>query len=485
MTALHANALERLFGMESAKPILLVDDEEGVLYTTRIILRQAGIENVRLCMDSREVMPMVASEAFDAVILDLTMPYRGGEELLPEIHGACPDLPVIVMTGLNQLEVAVRCMKAGAFDYMVKPVEPMRLIAGVRHALDVARLREEYDAIRRHMLADDFRNPDAFRHIVSSSPKIAKLLHYIDAVAPGRRPVLITGETGAGKELFARAVHLASGRTGPFVVVNAAGLDDHVFSDTLFGHTKGAFTGADRVRPGLVAQAAGGTLFLDEFGDLSLPSQVKLLRLLQNDEYFPLGSDTPTRSEARIVAATNRDLAVLSAEGRFREDLYYRLQSHRIHIPPLRERLEDLPALLDRMLELASLELGKKKPRPPQELLTLLATYHFPGNVRELEAMVYDAVSHHTDRMLSMTVFQERIAAARPPEGGGVVTAEANGAAPFQLFAELPTLKNAQNLLIDEALRRSQGNQTLAAQLLGISQSGLSKALKRLGEQAG
>jgi DNA-binding NtrC family response regulator len=416
------------------------------------------------------------------VVLDLTMPHLSGEDLLPEICRSHPGLPVIIMTGLNEIEIAVRCMRAGAFDYMVKPVEPMRLVSGVRNALEMRSMQREQAEIRARVFGDHQDRPEAFAEIVTASPRMAALFRYMEAVAPGPRPVLITGETGVGKELFAKALHLASGRTGGFVTVNVAGLDDQMFSDALFGHVKGAFTGADKPRTGLVAAAAGGTLFLDEFGDLSMPSQVKLLRLLQGNEYTPLGSDVVQRSTARIVAATNADLDAMQREGRFRTDLYYRLQSHQVHIPPLRERLDDLPLLLDHFLGEAASELGKPKPRPPQELLTLLATYHFPGNVRELEAMVYDAVSRHQSRMLSSATFEARIEAQRGNESGVPAPPGVPVEGPFALFTELPTLKSAQELLIREALRRAQGNQSVAAKLLGITQSGLSKALKRLND---
>lgn len=464
--------------MQPHLPILLVDDDPSMIDITRIALRKAGLTHTQSCVDSRLALGMLQTGTFGAVVLDLTMPYCSGEELLPQILAADPELPVIIMTGLNEIDIAVRCMRAGAFDYMVKPVEPMRLVSGLQRALEVRHLQRECEALREHMLAAALAHPADFAHLLTVNPRMINLFHYIEAVAPGPRPVLITGETGVGKELIARAVHLASRRRGPFVTLNAAGLDDHLFSDTLFGHVKGAYTGADRARTGMVAMAAGGTLFLDEFGDLSAHSQVKLLRLLQNNEYTPLGSDAVCQSTARIVAATNCDLDQLQAAGQFRADLYFRLKAHRLAVPPLRERPDDLPLLLDHFLENAAREMGKAKPRPPQELLTLLATYHFPGNVRELEAMVYDAVSRHQSRMLSCAVFEESIAQQRE-----VVTPHACLAEqPFALFKALPTLKSAQQLLIHEALRRAQGNQSVAAQLLGITQSGLSKALKRLQE---
>ena len=232
---------------------------------------------------------------------------------------------------------------------------------------------------------------------------------YIDAIARNDLPVLITGETGVGKELIAAAIHKLSGREGEFVSVNIAGLDDHLFSDTLFGHRKGAFTGADIPRKGLIERAANGTLFLDEIGDLHVESQVKLLRLLQESSYYALGDDFARLSNARLVFATNRENEFLSNPETFRADLYYRLQPHHIHLPPLRERLADIPMLFVHFLESAAARLEKQTPTPPPELITLLGTYHFPGNIRELEGLIRDAVSQHKSGVLSTASFRQEI----------------------------------------------------------------------------
>lgn len=212
-----------------------------------------------------------------------------------------------------------------------------------------------------------------------------RIFRYMEAVAASDQPVLVTGETGVGKEMVVRALHDASHRKGQFIAVNVAGLDDQAFSDTLFGHTRGAFTGADQAREGLVAKAAGGTLFLDEIGDLQLPSQIKLLRLLQEREYYPLGSDNGKKSDARIVVATNRDLKQMMEGNSFRSDLYYRLKTHRIQVPPLRDRLEDMPLLVNHFLDEAAAAIGKSRPVTPVELNGYLAAYSFPGNIRELK----------------------------------------------------------------------------------------------------
>jgi DNA-binding NtrC family response regulator len=263
------------------------------------------------------------------------------------------------------------------------------------------------------------------------------------------------------------------------VTVNVAGLDDHMFSDTLFGHTKGAFTGANTVRAGLIESARGGTLFLDEIGDLSMASQVKLLRLLQDKEYLPLGSDSPRTADVKILAGTNRDLHRMQEDGSFRKDLYYRLQAHHVEIPPLRDRQDDLSLLLVHFLEQASAALKRKKPAVPRELATLLSTYHFPGNVRELEAMVFEALSRHGGGVLSLDSFKMHMARHQNGRVPSVPVDGSPGDAPISISGQFPTLKESTEYLVEEAMRRAKGNQTIAARMLGISRPALNKRLHR------
>jgi DNA-binding NtrC family response regulator len=376
-------------------------------------------------------------------------------------------------------------MREGAFDYLLKPVEDARLVSAVRHAIELRQARRENERLALALQGDGLEHPEAFRAIVTGSPSMHGIFRYVEAIAATPLPVLVTGETGVGKELVARALHALSGRSGAFVPVNAAGLDDTLFSDALFGHKRGGFTGADRDRAGLIEQAAGGTLFLDEIGDLVPASQVKLLRLLQEGRYYPIGSDVQKASDARVVVATNRDLAVLQEQGTFRRDLYYRLRSHHVHLPPLRRRREDIPLLIDHFLGKAAALLGRPRPTPPRELAALLDTYAFPGNVRELEGMINDAVSRHRAGVLSLDSFREKIgpeAAAfgdvpsRDEAGAGGGAAAGTGVA----FGDtLPTLADIERLLIEEALRRAGGNQTTAACLLGLSRRALNNRLRR------
>ena len=460
-------------------PIMMIDDEEQSLNAFEMALRSASMNNFDLCQDSREVISRLSGQEMEVILLDLSMPHVSGEELLPVINTDFPEIPVIIITGANDVETAVRCMKHGAFDYMVKPVEKSRLIGGVKRAIELRELQRENRLLRDHVLSDKLEHPEAFAGIITGSASMRSIFQYGEAIATSPRPVLISGETGVGKELIARAVHSLSNRKGSFTPVNVAGLDDNVFSDTLFGHVKFAFTDAKDTRSGMVEIASGGTLFLDEIGDLNITSQVKLLRLLQDGEFFPLGSDVAKRSDARIMVATNQDLDSLQSSGQFRKDLYYRLCDHHIHIPPLRDRREDLPALTEHFLTKASKTLDRKKPTPPAELITLLSTYHFPGNVRELESMVYDAVSRHKSGKLSMAVFRAHITKQYPGMGADAKDLAHNEHTLISFPDQLPTLKQMEQLLIDEAMRRSNDKQSIAALSLGISRQALNKRLKK------
>lgn len=456
--------------------ILLVDDEEQIIYASSLMLRADGFESVLTTGDPRQVLQLLADKTVAVVVLDLCMPQMSGQDLLKDIVYAYPELPVIVMTALDDLQMAVECMKAGAFDYLVKPVEKERLLSCVRRAVEHSALLDEITALKQRLLSGGPADVEAFAPIVTRNPKMHSLFQYLEAVAGTGHPVLITGETGTGKELFARALHRLSGRKGDFVAVNAAGLDDTVLSDTLFGHRRGAYTGAEVEREGLVTRAAGGTLFLDEIGDLEPRSQQKLLRLLQEGEYYPLGSDRTKKSDARIVAATNRNLKELTAGGAFRNDLYYRLASHHLHVPPLRERRDDLPLLMEHFVAESTAEMGRKPLSYSPELITLLASWHFPGNIRELQAMVHDAVARQKGGMLSLSLFRDRMGDEKAP----VSTSFSDCSALLQsLEGPIPTLKEAEECIVSEALRRSGGNQGIAAAMLGITRQALNKRLNK------
>ncbi len=454
-------------------PVLLVDDEEQVLSSAAKVLGSMGINNLLLCNDSREVMALLTKNEIEAILLDISMPHITGDVLLETIREAFPQIPVIIVTASDDIEIAVRCMKMGAFDYMIKAVEPSRLIGGLRRAIEFRQLSRRYSDLRERILADEIRHPEAFSKIISQNHRMQANFVFIEAIASTTETVLITGETGTGKELFAEAVHLLSGRKGSLVKVNAAGLDDTIFADTIFGHTKGAYTGANESRKGLAQQAERGTLFLDEIGDLSAASQIKLLRLIETHEYYPLGSDLIRTTSARFVLATQRKLKEQVKKGEFRNDLYYRLQTHEIRIPPLRERKDDLPLLISHFLEQASAELSRKKLAVPSELLTLMETYDFPGNVRELRSMIFNAVSRQKEKMLSLKSFREAM------NRDNVDLPAQSGEDSIDYPDRLPTIKEMTDNLIQEALNRSKGNQAIAAGLLGMSPQALSKRLNR------
>jgi len=465
-----------------ANPILFVDDEQHFLLSIELTMSSQGINNIETCSDSRQVMDLLSRKRYSLVVLDINMPHISGTELLPQIVQRHPETNVIVITAVNDVQSAVQCMKEGAFDYVVKPVNDTRIVGVVKRGLELAEMRNENEMLKLSLLREELDHPEAFSNIVTRSKSVMSLFRYIEAIAKTNLPVLITGETGTGKELFAQAIHSASGKAGDLVPVNVAGVDDHLFSDTLFGHRKGAFTGAETERKGLIEKANQGTLFLDEIGDLSVESQVKLLRLLQDGQYYPLGSDMAKLSNTRIIVATHRDIESMQTSNEFRQDLYYRLKAHHIPIPALRDRKADIPLLIDHFITRAAETLGKKRPTVPKELYPLLANYAFPGNVRELEGMIFDAVSLHSRGVLSLDSIRKRVS-----QGHSVVkskpTADQDkaGEAPLSVSTRFPTMEEAEDFLIAEALRRAEGNQSIAANLLGLSRRALNNRLRRSG----
>lgn len=469
----------------SQPPVLLVDDEPALLRSASLLLRAEGIMPIHTLADSRQVLSRLAEEPIGVVVLDLTMPHLSGPTLLEQITAHDPALPTIIMTATQDLETAVQCMQAGAIDYLVKPVDKHRFVTSVRRALALRALRQTACVLTGSSSSDIPPPHEAFADLVTQNPTMLALFHYVEAIAPSPQPVLITGETGTGKELMARAIHRLAAPRGDLVAVNVAGLDDSMFSDTLFGHTRGAFTGADRPREGLITRAEHGTLFLDEIGDLAPASQVKLLRLLQDGTYYPLGADRPLQSHARVLVATNRDVAQDVQARTFRQDLYYRLRAHHVQLPPLRARRDDLALLVPHCLVKAAAALHKSVPPVPLAVYQLLNTYAFPGNVRELEAMVFDAVARYQGGGLALQAFKDAIEAARP-----LLTEESRATVPLPVqraweTEPLPTLHEAEEALIDAALRQATGNQGIAASLLGMSRQALNKRLRRRETRAG
>ena len=462
--------------------ILLVDDEKTALDAMEIVLMANGIDNVLRCQDSRNVILTLKTHPVNVVLLDLIMPHFSGEEILEKITSQFPQIQVIVITGMDSVKTAVNCIKKGAFEYLVKPVDEYNLVTHMKHALEVHELKMGLASLQSGFFSkNEFKDPTVFSSIITKDPAMFRIFDYIEAIAGSRQPITITGESGTGKELVAKALHKSGRKDQPFCSVNIAGLDDTMFSDALFGHVKGAFTGAGKDRQGFVEKAGQGVLFLDEIGDLSPGSQIKLLRLLQEREYYPLGSDHLRFLEARIIAATNYDLKERMESGQFRKDLYYRLFTHTIQLPPLRERKQDIPYLLAHFIKKAATDLEISPPEPEEEIIPAFQSYDFPGNIRELEAMVVDAMTTHdkNNPILSIRTFKNRLASTQDPTSQ-VSPALEPSTLLMALPDPLPDLQTLTTCLVKETMHRTNNNQTLASRILGISQPALSKRLKKL-----
>ncbi|MCU7884698.1 MAG: sigma-54 dependent transcriptional regulator [Candidatus Thiodiazotropha sp. (ex Lucinoma annulata)] len=466
-------------------PLLLVDDEPTVLHSTKLLLSGVGIRPIITVGESRDLLPLLDDKEVAVIVLDLFMPHLSGVELLPKIIKLHPEIPVIVLTAAQDVETAVSSMKEGAFDYLVKPVEESRLISSVKRAMEMRYLRRHVNVLKDYLLSDKLDHAQSFASFNTINKKMHSIFQYAEAIAISNEPVLITGETGVGKELLARSIHQLSGRKGKLMPVNVAGLDDVLFSDTLFGHKKGAFTGAVDTREGMVAAAAGGTLFLDEIGDLAKPSQIKLLRLLQENRYHPLGSDIAKNSDVRIICATNLNLEQQMAEDLFRSDLFYRLSVHQIELPPLRQRMEDVPLLVNQFIEKAARSMGKNAPSVPIELYDLLGVYRFAGNIRELRALVYDATAaHRSGAFLSLDRFRKAVEKqqALHQSEDPVMDEELNDRM-ILVPGKFPSLTQTETCLVHEAMKRANGNQGVAATLLGISRPALNRRLVKINKK--
>lgn len=450
--------------------VLLVDDEKQELEAYRFLLESMGLQNIETVQDSRHVMGRLIGLKNPIVFLDLNMPHKSGREVLAEVREKMPHVPVIICTANSEIETAVECLKLGAHDYLVKPISMNSFGSALRNAVEILNLRSEVFSLKGIGLNGDLKNPDVFKNIITASQEMQNIFMYIESVATTDQPCLILGETGSGKELAAKAIHDASGLEGEFVAVDVSGLDDNLFADTLFGHVKGAYTGAENARPGLVERAKGGTLFLDEIGDLSEASQVKLLRLIQERIYYPLGSDKPKECEARIIAAANKNLT--GSQSDFRRDLYYRVSTHLLKLPPLRERKEDIPALAKHIVAEAAERMGRAVPEITKDAMDILITYPFPGNIRELKTYLVDAVARAGHGAVTADILSERIDVSeiRPAVTGGSLES---------IFGRFPTLEELGEYAVDSALKQTDNNQSQAAKLLGISKQALHKRLKK------
>ncbi|HAD04169.1 MAG TPA: Fis family transcriptional regulator [Desulfuromonas sp.] len=457
-------------------PVLLVDDEAPWLRGLSLTLTRAlGINHLLLCQESREVPELLARTAVSLVLLDVTMPGLGGEELLAHIAEHYPGLPVIMLTGRNEVAIAVRCTRLGAFDYFIKTVEEERLLAGVRRALDVAALRQENLRLHDSLLQGGLRQPQNFTELVSASPRMHAIFRYIEAVAVSPEPVLITGESGTGKELVARAIHDLSQRKGrPFVEINCGSLPFNLLETELFGHERGAFTDAKSRKIGLFEEACGGTVFLDEIGEMDMSLQVKLLRVLEDRKIRRLGGTRNIDIHVRVVAATNRNLKAAISDKSFREDLYYRLNVFPIHLPSLRDRREDIPPLLDYFIKRFSRDFNKRIREVSRDALDLLIRYHWPGNVRELRNVVERICIMHNVEVITPDCLPKEIW-GDPPLREAEFSFEIP---PEGLFLE-DFIGGVEKDLIEKAFKLTGGNVAKTSRLLNVPRGTLRYKLEK------
>jgi len=454
--------------------VLVVDDEQGMREMLSVLLSRAGYRVDAVSSGRQALKHIEVNTPYDVVITDLVMPGADGMEVLAAVKKHQSDSQVIVITAHGSTENAVEAMKGGAYDYVMKPfkVDEFRLV--VERALEKYRLLRENLDLRREVTGRF-----EVERIVGSSTGMRKVVELCRRMGNTRTNVLITGESGTGKELVARAIHhLGSRSTCPFVSVNCGALPESLMESELFGHERGAFTGAIRKSDGLFREAEGGTLFLDEIGEIPLQVQVKLLRAIQERTVRPVGSMTEVPVDVRIVAASNLDLDKEVGEGRFRPDLYYRLNVVRIDIPPLHDRREDIPALIDYFLARYSREAGRKIKGMSREALQVLLDYHYPGNVRELENVIERAVALGANEVLGLdtlppNVFQEMAAPVRPSVQFG------------DQFNLDRVLDSVERQYILEALEQSGGVRTKAAEVLGITFRSLRYRLRKLGLDGG
>jgi DNA-binding NtrC family response regulator len=441
--------------------LLIVDDEKVALRNLEHVMKKEGYE-VTATQSGANAIALLAKQPFDVVLTDLRMEKADGMQILQRCRATCPDTEVILITGYATLESAVEAMKHGAFYYIAKPFRLDEVRKVVAEALEKIRLRRENQALREQV-----ESYQGKVRIITQNAEMQHLLDMARQIAPTDCNVLITGESGTGKELFARYLHHHGKRAdGPFVAINCGAFNEELLANELFGHVKGAFTGAASDKKGLLAAADGGTLFLDEITEMSPAMQVKLLRVIQEREVLPLGATRPVKVDVRFVAATNRDVLDLAKGGAFRQDLYFRLNVVNLQIPSLARRKEDVPLLAYYFLKKCAARMGKDVREIAPDALDLLKAYDFPGNVRELENIVERGVAIATGSTIEAAGLPEdlrdlAIRTFRKKEG------------------RLPSLEEQERDYIQWVLQEAGGNQTLAAQILGIDRVSLWRKLKR------
>ena len=448
--------------------ILVVDDEESIRYMLKMALEEAGYE-VELASDGITALAKLTESVFDCVISDVRMPEMSGLELLKAIQEIRPDLTVIVMSAFGSLDTAIEAMKLGAYDYVSKPFKQDEILLTLKKAEERERLRKENLLLRREV-----EKKYSFDNIIGKSTKMQEIFRRIEKIAEYKSTVLITGESGTGKELVAKAIHYSSPRRDlPFIAVNCGAIPGELLESELFGHVKGAFTGAIAAKKGLFTEADKGTIFLDEIGDLPLNLQVKLLRVLQEGEIRRVGDTRTFQVDVRVIAATAKDLLEEVQKGNFREDLYYRLNVVPFYLPPLRERREDIPLLVWHFLRKYSAETGKEIKEIAPDAMNALVAYEWKGNVRELENVIERAVVMSEGQIITTEYL---------PEGLVKSTSDIILKIPESRISIKTTVKElvemAEKELIARALAKTGNNRTRAAELLEISHRALMYKLK-------
>jgi len=444
--------------------VLVVDDEENLRLVVRSFLKREGYE-VEVAASGEEALALVEAFGPDFILTDVRMPRMGGLDLLATLKAKGNEATVIVMSAYGNIDLAIEAMKAGAYDYLQKPFKAEEVVLTLRKAEEREALRRENRALRQEILRES-----TFEEILAKSPQMQAVFKTIGKIADYKTTALITGESGVGKELVARAIHRRSGRrNGPFVAINCGAIPENLLESELFGYRRGAFTDANTDRAGLFEQANHGTLLLDELGELPLPLQVKLLRVLQEETIRRLGDSKDIKIDVRILAATHRDLAAETQAGRFREDLYYRINVLPIAIPPLRERREDVPVLMDHFLTRNNARFAMSIRGFEPEARRLLLEYRWPGNVRELENTIERAMVLCEGDRISEADLPERIREARDPIQMHLTSGE---------LSIKKTSRVIEEILIRRALQKTKGNRTKAAEVLEISHRALLYKIK-------
>lgn len=450
--------------------VIIIDDDRSVLNYLKIFLLQTGKFEIETLNDSRKAFQTLKDGDYDILLLDMHMPNVSGLEILQYISEGNIDIIPIVLTGVEDIDLAISAMKFGTFDYFLKPIKEEKLLEVLESAIQKSKFKKERGGAKEEFSLATLKHPETFDSIITQDKKILEIFDFVEKIAVTDSSVLIWGESGTGKELIAKAIHKLSNRkNNNFISVNAGVFANEIFSSEFFGHTKGAFTGAVSDKKGLIEEADKGTLFLDEIGELSQPIQVKLLRVLQEGEFYRVGSTVKFNTDVRIIAATNKDLFDEIQNGRFRKDLFFRLNINSIFLPPLKERPGDIALLSNHFIEFYKKKYGKNVSGLSKQVLNLLENYSFPGNIRELmniinSAMIIESKSEIQKNSLPHYFLEQSNFPEKPGIGNG---------------NNLISLQEMESQYIKKVLALSNWNKSKAAKVLGISRVNLIAKVKK------